>query len=614
MITGAEETATRVRDWELITRLVAMLGPYWPGVLAALASALATMAAQIFNPLVIAVAIDVYFLHREPEIPIRRWLPVNPLQGIELLSAIYLCILLLNLLFEVAQGALMQWIGQKAMADLRRRVLIHLQRLHISFYDTTPVGRIVTRATSDIEALSDLFSDGMVSILANAVMTTFFLCVMFRLNYQLTLVLAAILPFFVALTAFFRGFITESQQKGRVLIARINAFIAEHANGISVVQVFNREQVSLAEFDSINRQHMAASKQWVAANAWFLPSIEFFGTLSQAGLLLAGGFLLHRGRLTVGTLVAFLQYGTRFLRPIQEISERYAVLQSSVVSAQKVFDILDTPESTIPSGVANPSSLPARIEFDRIWFAYRPQNWILTDVSFRIEPGEMLAIVGHTGAGKTTITNLLLRFYQAQQGEIRVGGADIRSIDTSQLRRRFGVVLQDPCLWEGTVLDNIRFGADEIAEAKVLNAATEVGLDAALSHLPLGLSTQIHERGENLSSGQKQLIAFARALAQDPQYLILDEATSNIDVQTEFHIRTALRRLLKGRTSIVIAHRLSTILTADQILVMHKGKAAEIGTHESLLAKRGLYWRLFQLQFRQQDINELPGLPENAPI
>jgi ATP-binding cassette subfamily B protein len=596
-----EETATRVRDWQLIKRLVAMLGPYWRGVLAALACALATMSAQILNPLVIATTIDVYFLHREPEISIRRWLPSDPLRGIELLSSIYLSILLFNLMFEVAQAPLMQWIGQRAMADLRRRVLVHLQKLHISFYDTTPVGRIVTRATNDIEALSDLFSNGIVSILANAVMTAFFLCVMFRLSYQLTLVLAAILPFFVALTVFFRRLITESQRKGRVLIARINAFIAEHANGISIVQAFGREDVSLAEFDVINSQHMAASKQWVTANAWFLPSIEFFGTLSQAGLLLAGGFLLHHGKLTVGTLVAFLQYGTRFLKPIQEMSERYAVMQTSIVSAQKVFDILDMPESQIASGDASPVSQTARIEFDGIWFAYRSQNWILTDVSFHIEPGQMLAIVGHTGAGKTTITNLLLRFYEAQRGQIRIGGVDIQTIDTAQFRQRFGVVLQDPCMWEGTVLDNIRFGADEITEEKALNAAYEVGLGSALSHLPLGFSTNIQERGENLSSGQKQLIAFARALARDPQYLILDEATSNIDVETEFHIRAALQRLLNGRTSIVIAHRLSTVLAADQILVMHKGKAAEIGTHEDLLAKRGLYWRLFQLQFRPEN-------------
>ena len=394
--------------------------------------------------------------------------------------------------------------------------------------------------------------------------------------------------------------ITRSQQRVRILIARINAFIAEHVNGITVVQLFNRQQASLAIFDRVNREHMTASKQWVTANAWFLPSIELMGTISQAGLLVMGGYLLHRGHLTIGTLVAFLQYGSRFLRPIQEISERYGVLQTSIVSAEKVFVLLDTALPSVREGAFAAPRGPAVIEFEHVWFAYKANQWVLRDVSFRIEPGEMLAVVGHTGAGKTTLSNLLLRFYEPQRGTIRIGGIDIREIGLSDLRRQFGVVLQDSYVREGTILDNIRFGSDEMSDAQILRAAKQLGLEDLVSHLPAGLETWIQERGDNLSSGQKQLIAFSRALAHDPHYLVLDEATSNVDLETEARIRRALSLLLGGRTSIVIAHRLSTVLTADRILVMHKGEIAENGTHQELLAIRGLYWRLFQIQFGHQ--------------
>jgi len=600
-----EEATGEVRDWYLLSRILRLLAPYWIAVTASLVCSLTSTLLQILNPLVISVAIDVYFLGHRPSFgPLTHWLPQASAPGITLLSLAYLTVLGLTLLIDSGQNFLAQWTGQMAMADLRRKLLQHLHRLPISYYDVTPAGRLVTRLTTDIEALNDLFANGIVALLANAVMTLLFLAAMLRVNELLTLVLAAVIPVFLVLSTVFRQIITKSQQRVRILLARINAFIAEHVNGIYVVHLFNRQLPSLEIFDSINREHMEASKEWVTANAWFMPSVELLGTISQAGLLIVGAYLLRGGHLTIGTLVAFLQYGSRFLRPIQEISERYGILQTSIVSAEKVFALLDTeaPEETPASAPTRPEN--AGIAFENVWFAYKPGRWVLNDVSFSIPEGGMLAIVGHTGAGKTTLSNLLLRFYRPQRGIIRIGGVDIQQMHSSDLRRQFGVVLQDTYVREGTILDNIRFGSDELSDHDARRAAREIGLEAMVQHLPDGLDTWVHERGDNLSTGQKQMIAFARALAHDPTYLLLDEATANIDLETEARIRAAMGRLLQGRTSIVIAHRLSTVLTADRILVMHKGRLAESGNHEELLAMRGLYWRLFQIQFGYQYANE----------
>jgi ATP-binding cassette subfamily B multidrug efflux pump len=442
---GLEEISANIADWSLLARLLRLLLPYWFKVLMSLFGSLAATFLQIVNPLILSIAIDVYFLQHPPvNRYLQRWLPTDPQHGIVLLSGCFIVVLLLSLITESSQNYLAQWTGQLAMADLRRKLVEKLHLLPIDFYDVTPVGRMVTRLTTDVEALSDLFSNGIVSILANVLMTLVFLAGMVSLNGHMTLVLAAILPFFIVLTVVFRRMITRSQQRVRVLIARINAFIAEHVNSIAIVQLFNREEASLETFDEVNREHMLASKQWVFANAWFLPSIELLGTISQAGLLVMGSYLLSGRHLTVGTLVAFLQYGSRFLRPIQEISERYGILQTSIVSAEKVFVLLDTEVPPRQDGHLPVPVGAATIEFDHVWFAYKKDNWILRDVSFRVEPGEMLAIVGHTGAGKTTLTNLLLRFYTPQRGTIRIGGVDIRELRLNELRRRFGVVLQDP--------------------------------------------------------------------------------------------------------------------------------------------------------------------------
>jgi len=601
-IAGTEETSAEIRDWYLLSRLLQLLAPHWACLLASLICSLTSTLLQVLNPLIVSVAIDVYFLRRSPKLAMLAGrLPHDASRGILLLSELYLAGILLNLLIDSSQNYLAQWTGQMAMCELRRRLMRHLHRLPVSYFDVTPVGRLVTRLTTDVEALNDLFANGVVALLANLATTVFFLALLFWISWRMTLVLAAVIPIFLVLTAYFRRIITRSQQKIRVLLARINAFIAEHSNGIHVVHLFNRQLPCLETFDTINYDYMVAGKEWVTANSWFMPSIGLLGTVSQAGLLVTSAYLLRGGSLTIGTAVAFLMWGPRYLRPILDISERYGVLQTSIVSAEKVFAVLDTdaPEEVTSNEQPEPAS--TEIEFERVWFAYKPNRWVLNDVSFSVREGEMLAVVGHTGAGKTTLSNLLLRFYKPQRGVIRVGGVDIQQMHSSELRRRFGVVLQDTYVREGTILDNILFDSEQLIEEDGRRAAKTIGLDRMLAGLPEGLETWVQERGDNLSSGQKQMIAFARALAHDPEILVLDEATSNIDVETEQRIRAALNRLLENRTTVVIAHRLSTVLAADRILVMHKGRVAETGTHDELMARRGLYWRLFQIQFGQQE-------------
>ena len=602
----AEEQSGRVEDWALLARLLGLLRPYWTSVAGCVLCAVASMILQILGPLVISVAVDRYFTARAPQSFIwNTWLPAGRSQGLFQLSIIYLAILVATCLVQALGAYLAEWTGQKAMADLRHTLFEHLQQLEIAFFDGNPIGRLVTRVTTDVEALSEIFADGIVGVLANLAMIVFFLAGMFTLNLRLTLILAALLPVFVGLTVLFRRAVTPAQQRVRILIARINAMIAEHVNGVAVVQLFNRQQASERDFESINRQHMIACKGWVTANAWFLPLVELMGTISQAGLLVVGGALLNQGRVTIGVLVAFLQYGAKFLRPIQDLSERYGVLQTGIVSAERVFRLLDTPApQPDPRPQDEPDPGTTDIEFDGVWFAYQGEDWVLRDVSFRVGDGQSLAIVGHTGAGKTTLINLLLRFYEPQRGSIRVGGVDIRMMSAGALRRQFGVVLQTTYVHEGSILDNIHFGLEQDGVAMARAAASQVRLEELIRGLPGGLETQVVERGDNLSAGQKQLVGFARAICRNPRLLILDEATSEVDVETEAKIQRALSKLLEGRTSIIIAHRLTTILSSDRILVMHKGVVREFGTHAELVAQRGLYWRLYELQF----VSERPAV------
>jgi ATP-binding cassette, subfamily B, multidrug efflux pump len=426
---------------------------------------------------------------------------------------------------------------------------------------------------------------------------------MFRLSPGMTGLMLAVMPFVVLITIQFRRKASQSYRRIRVAIARINAYLQEHIAGISVLQLFNREDRSKQEFAAINRDHMLAFKDAIIAYGWFYPVVEFLGMSALAFLLAYGGFRIRHGALTLGILVAFFQYGLRFFRPIQDLSEKYNILQGAMAASERIFKLLDTrPRIVSPETFAPFPAGPVDIEFDHVWFAYNDEEWVLKDISFRVDPAETVAIVGHTGAGKTTLMNLLLRFYDVQRGAIRIGGIDVRAFDLGDLRRHFGVVLQDPYLFTGTVDTNIRLGTPGITQALVRRSAEQVNLLDFIEELPERFDTPVRERGNGFSTGQKQLISFARALAHNPRILILDEATSSVDTETELRVREALTRLVSGRTSLIIAHRLSTIQRADRIIVMHKAQLREIGTHQQLLTQRGIYWKLYQLQYKEQEL------------
>lgn len=600
-----EVSLTRSFDPRLTRRLLALALPYWPWVLLALACLLVNSLLQILGPLLTKIAIDRYLAPAaSTTLPwLEQRLPADPVAGIARVSLLYFATLAAGLLLDFSQQLIMQWTGQRAMFSLRRRILDHLHRLDVRFFDTNPVGRLVTRVTSDVDALNELFASGLVSLLGDTLVVLFILAAMFRLSPVLSLLMLAALPLVFFVTILFRRAVASSNRRIRSAVARINSFLQEHVSGIAVLQLYNREARAARDFAAVNAAHRDAYFDSIRAYGWFYPAIEFVSVLTIASLLVAGGWQVRHSALSLGILIAFFQYAMRLFRPIQDLSERYNILQAALAAAERIFQLLDTEPRILPP--ARPRPFPssiAPIEFDGVWFAYKDEEWILRDVSFTIQPGEVIAVVGHTGAGKTTLTNLLLRFYDVQRGAIRIGGADIREFDPRELRRRFGVVLQDPTLFTGTIADNIRLGSTHVTQDAIEIAAEQVNLLDFVEDLPSRFDHPVRERGAGLSTGQKQLISFARALAHDPLYLILDEATSSVDTETELKVREALDNMVAGRTSIIIAHRLSTIQRAHRIFVMHKGQLRETGTHQELLARRGIYWKLYQLQYKDQEI------------
>jgi ATP-binding cassette, subfamily B, multidrug efflux pump len=583
------------------------------------------------------------------------WLSPDAITGIAQIAAIYVGLLVFSFLLEFLQTYFMQWTGQKVMFDLRRQIFRHLQRLHVAFFDKNPVGRLVTRVTTDVDALNEMFTSGVVSIFEDIFVLAGILGVMLCMNWRLALITFAVLPFIVLATKIFRDRVRDSYRRIRVAIARINSYLQEHVSGMVVLQLFNRERKAYKQFSEINRSHMDAYKDAILAYSLYYPAIDVLSSIAIACVILFGGadvmrnisvtsvavsfnwktlltFRLVRGAAELGVLVAFIQYALRFFRPIMDFSEKYNILQSAMAASERIFKLLDTPVQVVSPAVTKRPEGPGRIEFDHVWFAYRDfelgkehvetethvgttalgrpaeQNsasapdWVLRDVTFAIEPGETVAIVGHTGAGKTTLISLLLRFYDVQKGAVRIDGVDVKEMDLADLRSRFGVVLQDPFLFSGTIGGNIRLGTKRIQDADIEQAAEDVNLADFVRALPKGFDEEVRERGSTLSTGQKQLISFARALAHEPKILILDEATSSVDTETEFRVRDALNRMVEGRTSLIIAHRLSTVQRADKIIVMHKGQVREMGTHQQLLAQRGIYFKLYQLQYKDQEI------------
>ena len=635
-----EEVLGKAYDGRLMKRLLTYLGPYRLEVTVALIAIILKAGADVLGPYLTKVAIDQYLANRrEAHSLLDRFLSNQPMVGIAQIAAMYLGLLLLSFLFEFTQTYIMQWTGQKVMFDLRAQIFRHLQRLHVAFYDRNPVGRLVTRVTSDVDALNEMFTAGVVSIFEDVFVLAGIVVIMLKMSWRLALITFAVLPIIFFATSLFRKAVRESYRRIRIAIARINAYLQEHVTGIVVLQLFNREKKSYEQFEKINRTHMDAYKDAILAHAIYYPVVEVLSAIAIASVIWFGGNQVIRNTVSLGVLVAFMQYAQRFFRPIQDLSEKYNILQSAMASSERIFKLLDTPAEIVTPQAPRVPAGPGRIEFDHVWFAYRTlvqaaeeaarkgeklartttedgYDWVLRDVSFTIDPGDTVAFVGHTGAGKTTIISLLLRFYDVQKGAIRIDGVDIRDIDLADLRRRYGVVLQDPFLFSGTVADNIRLGSRWIADSSIEDAAEQVNVADFIRSLPGGFSEEVKERGSTLSTGQKQLISFARALAHNPKILILDEATSSVDTETEFRVRDALTRMVAGRTSIMIAHRLSTVQRANKIIVMHKGKVREIGTHQQLLANRGIYWKLYQLQYKDQEVPTPPmaGEPSRPTV
>jgi ATP-binding cassette subfamily B protein len=606
-----EEKLGKLYDSQLTRRLLKYLRPYRWYVALAVSFTLGVTAMELVGPYLFHVAIDDYILPGfAGNIPKEAaW------TGLLWTVAVFAGSILGGFGLQYIQVRIMQWVGQETMYDLRKEIFEHLQRLPMSFYDRSPVGRLVTRTTTDVDALNDLFAAGVVAMLNDFVLLFSMAALLLKWHPYLALATLSPLPFMFVLTYFFRNKVRDANRRIRTAIARINGFLQEHISGMPVVQLFNRERKSQEKFAELNRIHMVAYKDAIDAFAFFYPAVEFLSMAGVALLYWIGGVSVIAGTIGIGVLLAFMQYAQRFFRPIQDLSEKFNILQSAMAASERIFKLLDEPVTIVsPARVRSLTAPCGEIEFRNVWFAYhggatpKEEDWVLRDVSFRVEPGQTLAIVGHTGAGKTTIIQLLLRFYDIQRGQILLDGVDIREMELQDLRRLFGIVLQDPFLFTGTLESNVKLGTETIARPTAERALRQVGLGPFLDSLPQGIETPVTERGATLSVGQRQLVSFARALAHNPKFMILDEATSSVDTKTELLIREALDRLLEGRTAVVIAHRLSTIQHAHRILVFHKGRLREQGSHQELLALRGIYYRLYQLQYKEQEITvPLPG-------
>jgi ATP-binding cassette subfamily B protein len=641
-----EEVLGKPYDSRLMRRLITYLYPYKWACFTSILAILLKAAADVLGPYLTMVAVDLYLTPTTQKTPqaaaamalrgaqghpwMARWLSPyassGAWKGITQLTLIWLGALVMSYGLEALQTWLMQWTGQKVMFDLRSQIFRHLQRMHVAFFDRNPVGRLVTRLTTDVDALNEMFTSGVFAIFEDVFVLAAIVFVMMRMKWWLALAAFSVLPLILLVTRIFRKYVRESYRRIRVAIARINAFTQEYVTGMPLVQLFNRQERAFRDFSAINLTHLEAFKDNILAYALYYPAVELLSSVAIALIIWLGGGGVIRHTVLLGTLVGFMQYAQRFFRPIQDLSEKYNILQAAMAASERVFKLLDTePEIVSPAQpVAGDGS--GRIEFRDVWFTYQRLDaemsariagashaelgamadveWVMRGVSFVVEPGQTAAIVGHTGAGKTTITSLMMRFYDVQRGQVLVDGVDVREQDLRRLRQRFGVVLQDPFLFSGTVADNIRLGTESITDEQMKLAAEQVNVADFIRSLPGNYGELLRERGAGLSTGQKQLINFARALAHRPGILILDEATSSVDTDTEFLVRAALEKMVEGRTSVVIAHRLSTVQRAYVILVMHRAQLREMGSHQELLGLKGIYWKLYQLQYKDQELGD----------
>jgi len=590
-----DEILGKAYDARLTRRLLGYVRPYRASVALAVALLLLTSAMSLVGPYLVRVAID---LHIAP----------GRLDGLGVVVMAYLGALVAAFIFRYANTYVMQRVGQRAMYDLRLEVFSHLQRLSVGFYTRQPVGRLITRITNDVDALNEMITQGVVAVFGDLFTLVLIIGIMLYLDWRLALATMVVLPLIIGATARFRVQARESYRAVRVRLARINAFLNEHIMGMGIVQLFGREAREQSRFDALNRDHLSANMAALRSFAMFHPSIGAMSAVAVATIIAYGGTQALAGAVSLGLVVAFIQYAQRFFDPIEDLAEKYNILQAAMASSERIFRLLDEPvEVADPSEPVRAERVHGEIEFRDVWFAYEPDDWVLRGVSFRIRPGESVAFVGHTGAGKSSIINLITRFYDPQRGQVIVDGTDARAWDQRELRRHIGLVLQDVFLFSGTIEDNIRLGTASITDEQVRRAAEFVNASAFIERMPGGYRAEVHERGSTLSVGQKQLIAFARAIAHNPEVLlVLDEATSSVDVETEILIQDALSRVMRNRTSIIIAHRLSTIQHVDRILVIHKGRMVEEGTHRDLLVRNGIYTKLYQLQYQDQEVRPVP--------
>jgi ATP-binding cassette subfamily B protein len=603
-----DEVLGKAYDSRLMKRLLKYVKPYWRQVAISVFLVIVLAILNPLRPYITKFAIDDYILK-------------SNYVGLAKLSLLLFGLLLVQGVIQYLLNYTTEWIGHKTIFDLRMEIFSHLQRLALKFFDRNPTGRLVTRVTNDVESLNEMYSSGIVLVFGDIFTIIGILYFMFKLSFELSLVTLSVLPLLFYATFLFRKKAREAYREVRTLIARINAFLQEHFSGISVVQVFNREEEEFRKFDQINSKYRDANIKSIFYYAVFFPVVELISAIGIALIIWYGGGEVIKGTVTIGVLISFIQYTEMFFRPVRDLSEKYNIFQTAMASAERIFKLLDT--KIFIKQPENPVKLEkvrGEIEFRNVWFKYKDdsdglsdEDWILKNVSFKINAGEKVAIVGATGSGKSTIINLIGKFYEVQRGQILIDGIDIKDIDERDLRKHIAIVLQDVMLFSGDVLTNITLGNEKIPFEKVVESARLIGADKFIEKLPKGYFEAVHERGANFSVGERQLISFVRALVYDPKILVLDEATSSVDVETEYIVQKAIDKLLENRTAIIIAHRLSTIQNSDRIIVLHKGEVREIGTHMELLEKKGIYYRLYQLQYKDRKA-KISGLSGNVKL